>query len=63
MTASVTSLASAQCVSNHSWSCATSRALWTWTFSSMFFVRSGRVKLLEPTSAWAPTTSSLAWVM
>ena len=27
------------------------------------FVRPGRVKLLEPTSAWAPTTSSFAWVM
>ena len=25
--------------------------------------QAGRVKLLEPTRAWDPTTSSLAWVM
>ena len=31
--------------------------------SSMFFVRPGALKLLEPTSACEPTTSSLAWVM
>ena len=31
--------------------------------SSMFFVRPGAVKLLDPTSACEPTTSSFACVM
>ena len=40
-----------------------SRALWTWMFSSMFLVRPGNVKLLDPTRACEPTTSSFACVM
>ena len=60
-TSVLTSSAAAQCVSNQSCSWATSRPLCTWMFNSTFRVSPGLVKLLDPTSACAPTTSNLAW--